>query len=107
MIEVRHSERAGEHVGRPTGERCQRRVGADEPVGRLVERAVARRDDHHVDAVAGGGPGETSRVAAAVRLRDLEAVVLAEELLHPHASARRHGRRGRVDDQEQTHGRAG
>jgi hypothetical protein len=46
---------AGEHVGGAAGQRGERGVGAGEPVGRLVEGAVAAEHHDHVDAV-GGAP---------------------------------------------------
>ena len=63
-----------------------------------------RRDDDHIDPVACRSAGQAGRVAAPVRLRDLEAVVLTEEMLDPHPASGRHRRRGRVHDQEQAHG---
>ncbi len=78
---------------------AQRGAGAGEPVGGLVERAVAAEHDDDLDAVERGAAGEAGGVAAPRRLRDLELVVCAEHPLHEHPPPRGHRRRGRVDDQ--------
>ena len=74
---VGHAERAGEHVGRTAGEHAERGVGAGDPGGDLVERAVAAVPDHHVDAASGGVVGEACGVAAPVGLDHLDVVAAA------------------------------
>ena len=94
---------AREHVGRPAGNRCERRLGADQPVRGFVERAVARRHDHDVDAV---GRGLARELAAWSR-----PVVATISIVWPAASVARmscrrrsrHRRRDRVHDEPQPH----
>ena len=104
---VGDAERAGVDVGGAAGEGRDRGVGADQAVGRLVERAVAGEHHHDVDALGRGAAREACRVAAAGRLGHLEVVIRAQRLLDDHAAPGRHRRRGRVDDEQDPHDGAG
>ena len=52
----------------PPGSGAERGRGAGQPVGGLVQRAVAAEADDHVDAVVGRALRQAGGVAAAVRL---------------------------------------
>ena len=101
---VRHADRAGEHVGRPAGQHAERRLGAGDPGGDLVERAVATVADHHVEAATGRVVGEARGVAAAVRLDDFDVVAAAQPAMDHHGVARRDRRGERVDDEQDSQG---
>ena len=74
----RNPQGPSEHVRRATGQRCECRVGADEALRRLVERAVAREHHHGVDLCFRGFPRQVRRVVARRRRRDLEIMVDAQ-----------------------------
>ena len=99
-------ERAREHVRRAAGQRRERGVGAGEPVGGLVERAVAGEHDHDVEAVVAPRRARAGRVAAPRRLGDLDVVLGGEHLAGSCTPLARggHRRRGRVHEQEHAHG---
>ena len=101
----REAERARVHVGGAAGQRRERGVGVQEPVGGFVERAVAGEHDHDVEAVVRGGVGEAGRVTAARGLRDLDVVLGREQLADHHPLAGRDRRRGRVDEEQDPHRR--
>ncbi len=101
----REPERARVDVGRTARERRERGVGLQESVGGFVERPVAGEHDHHVEAVVGGRVREPGRVAAPRRLRDLDLVLIREQLADHHALAGRHRRRRGVDEKEHPHRR--
>ena len=103
-MSVAVADGAGEHVGRPTGDRRQRGGGADEPVRGFVERAVARGHDHDVDAVGRRVARQFACVVAAGRGDDLERVPGARAWPRISVeSALRHRRRDRVHDEPQPH----
>ena len=101
------AERAGVDVRGAAREGRERGLGADEPVGRLVQRAVAAEHRDDLDAPPGRAAGEAGRVPAPRRLRHLEVVLRAERLLDHHPLAGRHRRRGRVHDEQDAHDEAG
>ena len=101
----REAERARVDVGRAAGQRRERGVGVQEPVGGFVERAVAGEYHDDVEAVVRGCVREPGRVAAPRRLRDLDLVLGGEQLADHHALARRHRRRGGVDEKQHPHRR--
>ena len=54
IASLREAERARVHVGRTAGQRRERGVGVQQPVGGLVERAVAREHRDDVEPVVRG-----------------------------------------------------
>ena len=101
----REAERPRVDVGRAAGERRERGVGVQEPVGGFVQRAVAGEHDDDVEPVVRGRAREAGRVAAPRRLGDLDLVLRGEQLADHHALAGRHRRRGRVDEEQDPHRR--
>ena len=73
---VRHTERAGEHVGAAAGQHAERRLGAGHTGRHLVERAVAAVADHDVDPSPGRVLGESGGVTTTIGLDDLDVVAL-------------------------------
>ena len=102
---VGQPDRAGEHVRRAARQRRQRRLGAGEAVGDLVERAVAAEADDHVDAVVGRPLGQAGGVAPTVGLDHRDLVVRGERLLDHDPAPRRHRGRRRVHDEQESHWR--
>jgi hypothetical protein len=96
----RDAEHAAVHVRRPAGEDREDGRGAGEPVGGLVDGAVAAERGHYVVALVGGRRTQLGRVSLAPRVDglDLEAPLerVDDQLLEPD----RHRRRVRVDDHE-------
>ena len=60
---ARDAEQLAEHVRRAAGQAGQRRVGPDQAVGGLVERAVAAERDDDVVALVRGLARQVGRVA--------------------------------------------
>ena len=103
---VGEADGPGEHVGRAARQGGQGAVGADDPVGDLVQRAVAAEHDDHVGARSGRVERELAGVAASVGLDGVDVVVGREQRADDHLAPCRHRRRGRVDDQQDLHERA-
>ena len=97
---VGQPDRAGEHVGRPSGQHAESGVGAGDARRHLVQRAVAAEPDDDVDVAPSGVEGEPGGVPATVRLDQLDLVVAGKAALHDDRVARRDGRRERVDDEQ-------
>jgi hypothetical protein len=102
---VRHAEGAGEHVGGTARQDPERGVGAGDPGGDLVQRAVTAVADDHVDAPARRIVSEPCGVTPSVGLDDLDVVTAREPAVHHHRVARRHRRREGVDDEQDAHER--
>ena len=72
---VGQAECPGEHVGGTAGQRGQRGLGPDQPVGRFVEGAITAQHGDHVDAVVGRTLGQAGGVASTGGGGHLQAVV--------------------------------
>ncbi len=79
---------AGEHVRRSAGETGEGRVGARQPVGDLVQRAVATEHRNDFDAASGGRLRQTGGVAPATGLGHADVVFGRQGLFDDHASPR-------------------
>ena len=99
----RDPERARVDVRRAAGQRRERGVGAGQAVGRFVQRAVTGEHRDDVEAVVRGGAREAGRVAAPRRLRDLDLVLVGEQLADQDATACGHRRSCGVHQQEDPH----
>ncbi len=100
---VCHADGAGEDVRGPARQHPEGAGGAGEPVGGLVERAVAAEDHDHVGSRGRRPLGQAGGVPPAAGLRHGDLMVGGERLLdhHPGPGGDRRGRG--VDDEQQTH----
>ena len=97
---VGHTQRSGKHVGASARQRTERSVGAGNAGGHFIERAIAAKADDDVDATSGGILRKSGGVAAAVRFDDLNVVAARQNLVHYDGVSGRHGRRERVDNEQ-------
>ena len=86
---------------RPPGQAGQRRAGAGQPVGGLVDGAVAAERDDRVVALVGGLAAELGGVVATLGVDRVDDVSCRAAQRRRGASAGRDGRRVRVDDHQQ------
>jgi hypothetical protein len=93
-------ERPRPDVGRSARQRGQRRLRAHQPVGRLVDRAVAAEGDHHVVALARRLAADLRRVLALLGVDRLDRVARLERVDDQVAQPIGHRGRVRVDDDE-------
>jgi hypothetical protein len=101
---VGHAQRSGEHVGAAAGKHPQCCVGAGDPGGHFVERAVAAVADDHVDTSPRRILSEAGGVTATVRLDDLDGVAACRQgAVNDDRVARRHRRRERVHHEQDAH----
>ena len=94
------AEHLADDVRRPAGQVGERDVGAGQPVGRLVQRAVAAEGDDHVVALVDRLADELGRVALALGVERGDLVAALERVDDEVAQPVRDRRRVRVDDDE-------
>ena len=79
---------------------AQRRIGADQAVGRLVDRAIAAEGDDHVVVLACRLPAQGGGVVARLRLHRLHLVAPAQRVHDEVLEPIRDRRRVRIDDNQ-------
>jgi hypothetical protein len=97
---VGDSQRARPDVGRPARQGGQRRLRPDQPVGGLVDGAVAAERHHHVVALAGGLARDLRGVVALLGVDRLDRVARLERVDDQVAQPVRDRGRVRIDDHQ-------
>ena len=105
--DARGLDRVGRQVERPrqdvrgaSRDDAERGLGPGEGIDGLVDGPVTREDDHEVDALLDGLSGELVRVAALLRLGDLQPEVGGQRLLDDREGGLGHRPRDGIDDEQ-------
>ena len=94
---------AGEHVRRSARQHAEGGVGPGDPGGHLVEGSVAAVPDHDIDALGGRVLRESGGVASPIRLDHGHLMIAGQFAMDHDGVAGRHGRRERVDHEQDPH----